>query len=129
MYIYTTKKGDTVTSAARSTGASEQEIYRLNGLESDQLTSGINLLIPGKPSTLVHHTVGPGETLTSIARLYGIPISAVAGANALADNAELERGQILFVPMPFKDKRQIEVNGYLIPSGASADATTITESG
>ncbi len=129
LYIYATKKGDTVMSVARSTGTSEQEIYRFNSLESDKLTSGINLLLPGKPSTLVHHTVGPGETLTSVARLYGIPITAVAGANALADNAELERGQILFVPMPIKNKRQIEVNGYLIPSGASADATTVAESG
>ncbi|MHB1682916.1 MAG: glycosyl hydrolase family 18 protein [Bacilli bacterium] len=129
MYLFTTKKGDTIANVARSTGTSEQEIYRLNGLESDKLTPGINLLVPGKPSTLVHHTVGPRETLTSIARLYGIPVTAVAGANALADNAQLERGQVLFVPMPIKTKRQIEVNGYLIPSGTSSDATTIAESG
>lgn len=129
MYVYSVKKGDTTATVAKTHFIREQELRQINGLTSSKLTPGLNLIIPGKPSTLVHHTVGAGESLTSIARQYDVTVAAVAGTNGLSDHAKLEMGQILFVPVPMKTKREIEVNGYLIPSGTSADRSTVATSG
>lgn len=125
MYIYSAKKGDTLASIARETGTTQQELMTLNQTVGNTLTEGINLLIPGKPSTLIHHTVGPRETLTTIARQYGVPVYAIYGANGLPSDAKLEIGQILFVPQPILTKKTIDANGYLIPSGTSEDAMII----
>jgi len=44
------------------------------------------------------HVVQPGETLTSVAALDGLNISALAAANELPLTAELYIGQILLIP-------------------------------
>lgn len=128
LYIYSAKKGDTIASVAQETGTTAQELIALNQTVGNALTPGVNLAVPGLPSTLVHHTVGPGETLTTIARQYGVPVYAVAGANGLASDAGLEVGQILFVPQVITNKKTIDANGYLIPSGTAEDAKTIRDS-
>jgi LysM repeat protein len=50
------------------------------------------------PSGAGTHTVAAGETLYSIARLYGIPAEAIAGANGLANPNQLFVGQVLYLP-------------------------------
>jgi LysM repeat protein len=45
-----------------------------------------------------HHTVAPGESLTSIATADGISITALAGANRLAPDAQLLAGSVLRIP-------------------------------
>ena len=46
----------------------------------------------------VVHTVAPGETLFSIARLYDVPVTALADWNGLGADFELSTGQRLEVP-------------------------------
>lgn len=46
------------------------------------------------------HVVGPGETLSSIARTYGVPRGTIAAANGLDINAQVRTGQKLNVPAP-----------------------------
>lgn len=128
MFVYTARKGDTIERVAKAWGVSVATIQALNETDSSTLTPGINLLMPGTPSTFVHHTVGPSETLTKIAQLYGVPERAVAGANGLSLTDLLEIGQILFVPKPIGKKRQAEVNGYIIPSGTSGDTEVLHSS-
>ncbi len=129
MYVYVVRPRDTLAAIAREFNTNEQELRQLNGLTGTALTPGISLLVPGPPSTLIHHTVGPGESQTIIARLYRIPEIAVAAANGLAPNAQLEIGQILFVPLPIAEKKHADVNGYLIPSGTEHDSQVVRESG
>ncbi len=50
---------------------------------------------PGSPTV---HTVRAGETLSSIARRYGVSVNDVARANDLADPDRLEIGQPLAIP-------------------------------
>jgi LysM repeat protein len=50
---------------------------------------------PGGAGT---HTVAAGETLYSIARRYGIPAEAIAGANGLGNPNQLFVGQVLYLP-------------------------------
>ena len=56
-------------------------------------------LPPGSPGTLpVFHTAGKGETLTSIARQYKLPVTVIAAHNKIAPNAVLNLGQKITLP-------------------------------
>lgn len=44
------------------------------------------------------HVVQPGETLTSVAALDGLSVSAVADANGMSSQAQLVAGQVLWIP-------------------------------
>lgn len=50
------------------------------------------------PAAQVIHVVHPGETLSSIARLYGVSYQAIMDANGLEDPNLLEVGQELVIP-------------------------------
>jgi uncharacterized membrane protein len=54
---------------------------------------------PAAPAQIVH-VVQPGETLTSIARLYGVTYQAIMEANGMDDPNLLEVGQQLLIPQP-----------------------------
>ncbi len=53
---------------------------------------------PGKRVTWVQHVVRRGETLSGIARNYGVSVSAVRAANSGADPRRLQIGQRLVIP-------------------------------
>ena len=44
------------------------------------------------------HTVEAGETLTGIARQYGVEVQALAHANKISDTSQLSLGQVLCIP-------------------------------
>jgi hypothetical protein len=44
------------------------------------------------------HVVQPGETLTSVAAVDGLSISAIAAANGISDQSQLIAGQTLMIP-------------------------------
>ena len=46
----------------------------------------------------VKHVVAKGETLTSIAKQYNIPIADLKNANKIVDERKLQIGQVLIVP-------------------------------
>ncbi len=48
----------------------------------------------------LHHTVAPGESLTSIAAADHVSINALAGANRVAPDARLIAGSVLRIPPP-----------------------------
>jgi LysM repeat protein len=48
----------------------------------------------------VKHIVAKGETLTSIAKQYNIPVAALQSANKIQDGRKLQIGQILTIPAP-----------------------------
>lgn len=45
------------------------------------------------------HTVEPGETIYSISRLYGVPVTAIAAWNGLGRDYTLRPGQVIKVPL------------------------------
>ena len=55
---------------------------------------------PGLPSGQqpTRHRVASGETAFSIARLYNVPVAALAEWNGLGPNLELREGQFLLIP-------------------------------
>ena len=52
------------------------------------------------PVSLIVHVVLPGETLSSIGRLYGVTYQAIMEANGMTDPNLLQVGQELIIPPP-----------------------------
>lgn len=50
------------------------------------------------PKEGVTHTVQTGESLSSIAKKYGVPMKTIQNANRIADPTKLLVGQSLFIP-------------------------------
>ncbi|MCC6905936.1 MAG: LysM peptidoglycan-binding domain-containing protein [Anaerolineae bacterium] len=53
----------------------------------------------GEPLQTIQHVVRSGETLTSVAYLYGITPAALAAANSLSEQAFIQQGQSLSIPL------------------------------
>jgi LysM repeat protein len=52
------------------------------------------------PTEGVKHTVAKGETLTSIAKRYNIPLVELEKANKITDDRKLQIGYVLNIPSP-----------------------------
>jgi membrane-bound lytic murein transglycosylase D len=116
------RPGETVGSIAKRYGVSQQAILDMNGLKKRQgLKLGGSLLVPGSAAgaavaaahppgapvgkrvgrvnaSTSRHVVKKGETVTQIARVYGVPTDELQRANGLSHNASLRPGQTLSVP-------------------------------
>lgn len=122
----TVGKGDSLWSIAKTHGISVSDLAAANNLRvSASLRLGQKLIVPAKSAAQVHeepaapvaatpatapaaqpksgregtrHTVRPGESLGSIARLYGVKAGALGAANNIADPRKLRAGQELIIP-------------------------------
>ncbi|MCP4660848.1 MAG: LysM peptidoglycan-binding domain-containing protein [bacterium] len=98
---YRVRRGDTLSTIARRFGTSVGAVQRANGLRSPhRIRQGQRLLIPpGRGSgTTVIHVVSRGETLSKIARRYGVAVSTIMAANNLRSPDRIYVGQRLRVP-------------------------------
>lgn len=108
------KAGDTLYGLARTFGVSVEDILDANGLNSDRLIIGQNLIIPVENTI---HTVTPGQSLYTIARRYGISLDELLAANpTLTAPYTIYPGQMLNIPRRPEKLGTIEVNGFLYPS-------------
>ncbi|MEZ4647906.1 MAG: LysM peptidoglycan-binding domain-containing protein [Candidatus Eisenbacteria bacterium] len=114
------KSGDTLGGLAKRYGTSVRAIQEANGLgRSTMIRAGKTLRIPsrGTPAALFvqgelgakttataasgpasTHKVRKGETVSSIARRYGVSVNALAQANRLLDPSRIQPGQTLEIP-------------------------------
>lgn len=127
---YRVRPGDTLSRVAREHGLTVAELQALNGLRPRQTTIhvGQELVVavvprqptiaeigppspaPVAPAAVVsqaitvapdgRHVVRRGETLTRIARRYGVQLSALMSANGLTTRAIIHPGQVLQIPGP-----------------------------
>lgn len=114
---YRVRGGDTLARIARKYGTSIRSLQRVNNLRSANIIRvGQTLLIPptrgsGRartPTTTTgpaiagprptSHVIRKGETLTQIARRYGVPIESLLAANRLSNADHLRVGQRLTLP-------------------------------
>lgn len=109
---YIVQAGDTLFSIAVRYGTTAQAIAYANGLTSDMIYIGQELIIPaddgsyypptyepGLPSgDDIYHVVVPGETLYRIALNYGTSVDAIAGANGIPYPYVIQIGQELVIP-------------------------------
>lgn len=98
--LYTVKAGDTLYSIANRYNTTVNDIKRLNGLTSDILRIGQQLLITEgmMPSDqTVVYVVQPGDTLYSIASRYNTTVNDIKNLNNLSSNL-LSIGMQLLIP-------------------------------
>ncbi|MDZ7740877.1 MAG: LysM peptidoglycan-binding domain-containing protein [Bacteroidota bacterium] len=94
---HTVKAGESMFEIAGIYGVSVGEIISLNNLSSNQVYTGQVLLLENSGPTMnEYHRVEPGETLFSIAKLYGVSISDLRRMNSLSSN-EIRNGQRLII--------------------------------
>jgi len=99
--VYTVKQGDTLYRIANLYGVTVNDLIEANGLKSNILSLGQQLIIPIKPvleEDFIVYEVVPGDTLYSIARKFGTKVDAIKSYNNLASN-NLSIGQVLQIPV------------------------------
>ena len=101
-FQYTVQAGDTIASIAASFSTSEQKIRELNFLPDDNIFAGQILIVPeGEPTPTPEpfkHVVQAGETLFSIAALYGVQPFALVEVNNIQNPDALAVGTELLIP-------------------------------
>lgn len=111
---YTVTAGDTVTSVAARFGASVASVLRANGLSASSIIfPGSRLTIPSagaatiaaQPATSVtpttpvtRYTIARGDTLTSIAAKFGVPVATLLSTNGYSASSIIYPGQSIVVP-------------------------------
>ncbi|TWB96361.1 LysM domain-containing protein [Synechococcus sp. Ace-Pa] len=111
---YRVKPGETLSEIAERSGISVRRLMDLNNLSrADHVEAGRLLVVPGAPATAAAssrpaavnkaastHVVRPGETLSGIAELYGVPVSRLVSLNAISSPDKVEAGTRLALRSP-----------------------------
>lgn len=103
--LYTVQPGDTLASLAEATQSTAAELSAANCLTSDQLSGGMQVLVPRQPVTTlcgppqwwVRYQVRSGDTLTRLAAQRGTTIDEILRANC-RETMDLQVGQLIFLP-------------------------------
>jgi LysM repeat protein len=106
--VYVVQRGDTLSALARQYGTSVQAIAATNGIANpNRIYVGQTLIIPGAvqtsasvwttSATSATYVVQPGDTLSSIARRFGVSVQQLAAANGIANLNLIYTGQVLAV--------------------------------
>ena len=105
---HTVSYGETLYSIGRYYGVNPHAIARANNLYNpDYIYAGQVLYIPSGGGYYplgdggqngVYHTVRWGETVNSIARMYGSSVWSITRANSLQNPNCIYAGQVLYVP-------------------------------
>ncbi|MFC6750394.1 LysM peptidoglycan-binding domain-containing protein [Deinococcus aquaticus] len=97
----TVKSGDTLFLISRRSGVSVNRLRALNGLKGDIIRAGQVLRVTGSASVSAapagRHTVSRGDTLSLIARRYGVSVAALKAGNSLRSSV-IRPGQVLKLP-------------------------------
>ncbi len=101
------RPGDTLAQVALWYGVSSRDLARLNNIsDAGQLQPGDVLVIPEKKlgNARRQHVVKQGDTLSEIAKKYGVARGAIRALNRLKKNELLKPGRTLAIPNPPGDK-------------------------
>lgn len=116
--IYTVKAGDSLYSIANKYGTTVNDLKSLNNLESNILSIGQILLLPGvsEETVLNTYTVKSGDTLYSIANMYNMSVQELKSLNNLNSNT-LSIGQTLKIKDISTDLITQDYDYYTVKAG------------
>lgn len=103
--LYTVKPSDTLISLAFATQSTSADLMAANCLDSNQLFSGMQILLPrqpvsnpcGPPSWWTRYRVQPGDTLMGLAIQRRTTINEIVRANC-RESLDLKAGQSIYLP-------------------------------
>jgi len=104
--VHLVRRGDTLSRIAQRHGVSVPDLRRWNRLGSSSLIRpgqrirlgpSNDLASSGATSGGRHHVVQRGDTLWSISRRYGVPVSELSRRNGLGRDSRIHPGQTLIV--------------------------------
>lgn len=104
---YTVQRGDTLSTIAARFNTTVATLAQLNNLVNPNLIyAGQVLRVPGAsvptpappPAQPIIHNVMPGDNLTRLSLIYGVPVDAILRANNLANPNLIFVGQRLVIP-------------------------------
>ena len=107
--IYTVRRGDNLSKIARKYGVDAKVLQKINHIRDVRsLQVGQKLILPAAGKTyaglqgaeVITHTIQRGETLSIIAKRYGVDIAALKSYNKIKNERKLQIGQTLNVPLP-----------------------------
>lgn len=116
--VYRAKKGETLYSIARRNGITLDRLLRKNPQIGKELKEDQALRIPQKGNartprsyqdTLILHRVQEGESIRSIATVYGTDPALIVMANDLFFR-KIEQGELLLIPIPPRTHEAIPVD-------------------
>jgi LysM repeat protein len=100
--VYIVKSGDTLYKIAKAYGKSVSELAAHNAIvDPSRIYAGQQIKIPGTytpPASAKVHIVTYGDTLYSIAKVYGVNMYTLAAYNGLSNIHYLYAGQKLYIP-------------------------------
>ena len=109
-FWHTVRWGETLFSIGRLYGVNPWSVCSANGLGNcNYIYAGQSLWIPAYspgpgpgpyPGCIAYHTVGWGQTLHGIGRIYGVSPWAIANANGIYNLNLIYAGQTLCIPDP-----------------------------
>jgi membrane-bound lytic murein transglycosylase D len=103
---YTVRPGDTLSGIASRHSVSVAELRRVNGLDTSRIYPGNTLTVPGSVDTAAENTgssgtatyrVRKGDTLSDIARQFGVPVRELRRLNGLS-TSRIYPGDVLKIP-------------------------------
>lgn len=118
--FYLVQPGDTLTQIADDYDSTVTELRKMNGLRrGSTLKVGMKLKLPAEDEGIpvapdsdqvvpsrgpqavipIAHMVAPGDTLTSIAKKYGVTVDSIKRANNLKKRSTLKVGLRLMIPV------------------------------
>ena len=113
---YIVKKGDTLWGISNQFGVSVTELSELNGVNAATLKIGQILKIPTNsgtnPDNMFMYTIKKGDTLWSIARVYGTSVEEIKKLNYFTDN-DLYIGQVIRIPEIYTKEEDMYVPQFM----------------
>jgi LysM repeat protein len=119
--------GETIEIIAARYGVSVEDIVAANNLaDPDLIRAGDVLIIPGVAAPTPEpgvHIVRQGETLQSIASMYGTTVEAIALANGIINTNYIYVGQSLTIPGG--GTSEAEGQTYVVQSGDTLSSIAV----
>jgi LysM repeat protein len=95
---YVVQRGNTLQSIAAIFSVTYRQIMEWNDLRSGMIRVGQKLVIrPRKRFEVVRYRVQRGDTVSRIARRFGVPVAGILTANGLNRRGTIRRGQSLVI--------------------------------
>ncbi len=131
--VHVVQRGENLFRIALRYGVSLEELSRLNGITNPgSIQVGQRLLVPGGDTALppapriTTHIVQPGETVESIAALYGLAVDEFIRSNAIPDTGMVYVGQVLQVELAVNAADSPESAPQAVPEAPASDADAST---